>query len=191
MTYTNTDTVWLAAAFAVSSVVIGCNPSSQASEAEANDAFVKVVNVEVAPVELTDFTAYIRLTGEVEAMNDVVVSAEESGVVEQIFVDKGEYVSKGSPIAKIRDLVLRAQVEEAAAAAELARERYERQRQLWEEEQIGSEIAYLEAKYQAELQSARHELLQARLENFSFQCRMRAGSGRALRAGRWKQLSKR
>ena len=164
MTYTGTDKVWLAVAFAMGCVAIGCNPSSQASEAEANDAFVKVVNVEVAPVELTDFTAYIRLTGEVEALNDVVVSAEESGVVERIFVDKGEYVSKGSPIAKIRDRVLRAQVEEATAAAELAHERHKRQRQLWEEEQIGSEITYLEAKYQAELQAARHELLQARLE---------------------------
>ncbi|KPK64196.1 MAG: hypothetical protein AMS21_06340 [Gemmatimonas sp. SG8_38_2] len=164
MTCKETDKLWLAIAFVVSSVAIGCSPSSQASEAEANDAFIKVVNVEVAPVELSDFTAYIRLTGEVEAMNDVVVSAEESGVVEQLFVDKGQYVREGSPIAKIRDRVLRAQVEEAAAAAELARERYERQRKLWEEEQIGSEITYLEAKYQAELQAARHELLQARLE---------------------------
>jgi RND family efflux transporter MFP subunit len=164
MTYTGTDKLWLAVALAASSVAVGCDPSSQASEAEANDAFVKVVNVEVAPVELRDFTAYIRLTGEVEAMNDVVVSAEESGVVEQVFVEKGEYLRKGSPIAKVRDRVLRAQVEEAAAASELAQERFERQRQLWEEEQIGSEIAFLEARYQAELQKARHQLLQARLD---------------------------
>jgi len=164
MTYTGSDKLWLAAALTVSAVTIGCDPSSQASEAEANDEFVKVVNVEVLPVEPTDFTAYIRLTGEVEAMNDVVVSAEESGVVERLFVEKGQYVRKDEPIAKIRDRVLRAQVEEAAAAAELAKERFKRQRQLWEEEQIGSEIAYLEAKYQAELQSARYELLHARLE---------------------------
>jgi multidrug efflux pump subunit AcrA (membrane-fusion protein) len=117
MTYTGIDKLWLAVALAASSVAIGCDPSSQANEAEANDAFVKVVNVEVTPIELTDFTAYIRLTGEVEAMNDVVVSAEESGVVEQIFVKKGQYVRKGSPIAKVRDRVLRAQVEEAAAAS--------------------------------------------------------------------------
>jgi RND family efflux transporter MFP subunit len=164
MTYTGIDKLWLAVALAASSVAIGCDPSSQANEAEANDAFVKVVNVEVTPIELTDFTAYIRLTGEVEAMNDVVVSAEESGVVEQIFVKKGQYVRKGSPIAKVRDRVLRAQVEEAAAASELAQERFKRQRQLWEEEQIGSEIAFLEARYQAELQKARHQLLQARLD---------------------------
>ncbi|NIR43509.1 MAG: efflux RND transporter periplasmic adaptor subunit, partial [Gemmatimonadetes bacterium] len=62
------------------------------------------------------------------------------------------------------DDVLAAQVREAEAAARLAAERYERQRRLWEEEQIGSEIAYLEAKYQAELRAARLETLEARLE---------------------------
>ncbi len=120
--------------------------------------------MEVATIAPTDFTSYIRLTGEVEAMNDVTVSAEESGVIERYYVEKGQFVREGQPIAKIRDRVLRAQVEEARASAGLAAERYERQRQLWEEEQIGSEIAYLEAKYQAELQAARLETLEARLE---------------------------
>ncbi len=155
---------WLALASLVSATAISCSPSSQASEADASEAFATVVNVEVAGVEVTDFTAYIRLTGEVEALNDVTVSAEESGVVERFFLEKGEYVRVGTPIAKIDDRVLRAQVQEAAAAAQLADERFERQRQLWEDEQIGSEIAYLEAKYQAQLQSARHDFLQTRLD---------------------------
>jgi len=142
-----------------------CGPSGQTSEAaEANGEFVKVVNVEVVTVAPVDFTSYIRLTGEVEAMNDVTLSAEESGVIERYYVEKGSYVRRGAAIAKIRDNVLRAQVEEARAAAELAAERYERQRQLWEDDGIGSEIAYLEAKYQAELQAARLETLRARLE---------------------------
>jgi membrane fusion protein (multidrug efflux system) len=143
---------------------VGCSPSSSASEAEAGQDYTKTVNVEVAPVARTDFISYVRLTGEVEAMNDVTLSAEESGVIERFFLEKGHFVRVGDPIAKIRDNVLRAQVEEAVAAAELARERYERQRRLWEEEQIGSEIAYLEARYQADLQAARVTLLRERLE---------------------------
>jgi RND family efflux transporter MFP subunit len=153
-----------ALAMAVSLAAMSCGPSSPASEAEANDQFVKTVNVEVAPVTLSDFTAYIRLTGEVEAMYDVTVSAEESGVIERFYVEKGEFVRRGTPLAKIRDRVLRAQVQEATATAQLARERYDRQRQLWEDEEIGSEITFLEAKYQAELQAARLEVLRARLE---------------------------
>jgi RND family efflux transporter MFP subunit len=146
-------------------VVAACSPSGQASEAaEAGEEFVKTVNVEVNSVAPTDFTIYIRLTGEVEALNDVTMSAEETGVIERFFVEKGEFVRKGQAIAKIRDRVLRAQVDEAAAASQLAAERFERQRQLWEDEGIGSEIAYLEAKFQAELQVARLQTLEARLE---------------------------
>ncbi len=153
------------AALAIALSLAGCSPSSGESEAaEASNDYVKIVNVEVTNVEPTDFTSYIRLTGEVEAMNDVTLSAEESGVIERFYVEKGQFVRAGQPIAKIRDRVLRAQVEEAAASAQLAAERYERQRRLWEDEQIGSEITYLEAKYQAELQAARLETLEARLE---------------------------
>lgn len=155
---------WLGLTLVASVSVAACGPSGQASEAaEANGEYVKVVNVEVLTVAPVDFTSFIRLTGELEAMNDVTVSAEESGVIERFYVEKGSFVRKGAPIAKIRDDVLRAQVEEARAAAELAAERYERQRQLWEEERIGSEIAYLEARYQAELQAARLQTLEARL----------------------------
>ncbi|NIR45715.1 MAG: efflux RND transporter periplasmic adaptor subunit [Gemmatimonadetes bacterium] len=154
----------LAAAVAAT-LTAGCAPSGQEGEAaEAAESFVKVVNVEVSTIELSDFTTYIRLTGEVEALNDVTVSAEESGAIERFYVEKGERLRLGQPIAKIRDNVLAAQVREAEAAAKLAAERYERQRRLWEDEGIGSEIAYLETKYQAELQAARLETLEARLE---------------------------
>jgi len=155
---------WLSLIVLASAVAIGCSPASQASEANGGEEFAKVVNVEVASVVLSDFTSYINLTGEVEALNDVTVSAEESGVIERFFLEKGEYVRRGTPLAKIDDRTLKAQVEEAEAAARLAAERFERQRKLWEDEQIGSEIAFLEAKYQAELQSARHRLLETRLD---------------------------
>jgi multidrug efflux pump subunit AcrA (membrane-fusion protein) len=102
------STVSLVLALALGAMTVGCDPSSQASEAEANDQFVKVVNVEVTPITLTDFTAYIRLTGQVEALNDVIVSAEESGVIERLFVEKGALVRKGAAIAKIAPVGRRA-----------------------------------------------------------------------------------
>jgi RND family efflux transporter MFP subunit len=60
--------------------------------------------------------------------------------------------------------VLAAQVAEARAAAELAREQFERQRQLWEVEKIGSEIAFLQARANAEVAAARLATLEARLD---------------------------
>jgi RND family efflux transporter MFP subunit len=156
---------WFALSLAAVLPIAACGSSGQESEAaEANGDFVRTVNVEVATVTPIDFTSFLRLTGEVGALNDVTMSAEESGVIERFYVEKGKFVRQGTEIAKIRDRVLQAQVDEAAAASGLATERYERQRRLWEEEKIGSEITYLEAKYQAELQLARLQTLRARLQ---------------------------
>ena len=153
---------------AVSMVAASCGGSGEASEspqaAEPADEFVKVVNVEARAVEPGAFTTYVRMTGEVEAWEDVVVSAEESGAILSFVREKGSRVAAGEPIARIDDRVLRAQADEAAALAHLAAERFERQRQLWEDEEIGSEIAFLQAKYDAEAAAARSELLQARLD---------------------------
>jgi membrane fusion protein (multidrug efflux system) len=71
-------------------------------------------------------------------------------------------VRAGQPIARIDDEIIAAQVDEARASASLARERYERQRQLWEEEEIGSEIAFLQTKFDAQSADARLALLEAK-----------------------------
>ena len=165
MTNRGGSEIWLPLALAASVAAADCGPSSQASElAEANGDFVKRVNVEVVTLEPSEFTSYVRILAEVEAMSDVLVSAEESGIIETFYIEKGTAVRRGQRIAKIEDRVLRAQVKEAAAAARLADWRYERQRQLWEDEKIGSELAYQEAKQNAELQAARLENLEARLD---------------------------
>jgi RND family efflux transporter MFP subunit len=124
----------------------------------------RVVNVEVTTAVPTAFTDVIRVTGEVGALNDVTLSAEESGVIVELFRDKGAAVRAGDGLMKIDDAVLSAQVTEARAAAAVAREQYERQRRVWEEEKIGSEIALLQARSLAEGAAARLAALEARLE---------------------------
>ncbi len=135
------------------------------NEAAAVDSVigVKVVNVGVTTIEPTTFTDFIRITGELEAYSDVTVSAQEIGVITRFLVAKGDRVRRGQVIARIDSEVLTAQVVEARAAAELAQEQHDRRRRLWEDEAIGSEIAYLEAKAQAAVQAARLTTLEARL----------------------------
>jgi RND family efflux transporter MFP subunit len=162
------------AAFALASVlvagvtvsVVGCGPpdSAAASDAEANDTTgVRIVNVGVTPVTPREFVDYVRLAGEVEALHDVTVSAEESGVISAFVVLKGAWVRRGQVIARIDDAVLRGQVDEARALADIADEQFERQRRLWEDEGIGSEIAYLQTRSAASAAAARHRTLAARL----------------------------
>ncbi len=141
----------------------GCGGAGAEGSAQDRE-YVRVVNVEVAPVEPTDFSEIIHLTGTVEASQDVTLSAEESGVVEEILVDKGNRVRAGEPIFKLDDDLLQAQVDQARAVAAMAQETWERRKRLYEEDKVGSELVYLEAKYGAEQAAANLRLLEARLD---------------------------
>ncbi len=134
---------------------------SAASESQATGA--RVINVEVTPVSLSQFVDFIRITGEVDALHDVTVSAQETGAITRFFVKKGSHVDRGQAIAKIDDAVLNAQVEEARAVAQFAEQQFERQRRLWEDENMGSEITYLQARSGAAAATARLAMLEARL----------------------------
>lgn len=133
------------------------------TDSAAGSGYVKVVNVVARTVEPVGFTSYVRLTGAVEADEDVVVSSQESGAIERVLVNKGSRVRAGQALVKIDDRTLSAQVDEARANAALARERFERQRQLWEDEGIGSEITFLQTKYESQSADARLDFLEARL----------------------------
>jgi membrane fusion protein, multidrug efflux system len=124
----------------------------------------RIVSVEVLEVGAEAFTDFIQVVATVEANQDVTVSAEESGTIRELLVQKGAFVQAGQPIARIDDRVLRPQAEQAAAEAELARETWERQRRLWEEDRVGSEMAYLQARYRAETADAGARALRERLE---------------------------
>ena len=132
-------------------------------DAAASSAGARVVNAEVTPVAPSTFVQYIRVVGEVEALHDVTVSVQESGTVAAFLADKGERVVRGQPVTRISAELLGAQVEEAQALADVAAERYERQRRLWQQQRIGTEIALLELKAQAASSAARLKVLETRL----------------------------
>jgi len=154
---------WWAATVAAGAVAGAACAATEGETTPADSAAVRVVNVEVERLAYGDFTDWIRITGEVAAMHDVTLAAEEGGRVERFPVAKGRAVAAGQVIAELDDDVLRAQVEEARAQADLAREQHERQRRLWVEEGLGTELAWLQAKSQAEASAARLATLEARL----------------------------
>lgn len=147
-------------------VVVGCSggEAQEATGAAGGEPVVRIINVQTIQVDPREFTEFIALTGTLEASRDIEVAAEESGVIRELFVDKGTRVRVGQPIARIDDQVLRAQYDQARSEAALAQETYERQRRLWEDERIGTEIAYLRAKYGAQTADANARMLRARLE---------------------------
>ncbi len=136
---------------------------SQGTEA-VTETRSRVVNVEVRPVEPRMFERRVRLTGVATAMHDVVVSAEESGVVRRIIQDKGGRVRAGQPILELDDEILQAQVRTARAQAEQADDVWQRRKVLFEGDGIGSELSYQEARFLAEQSQGNLAVLEARLE---------------------------
>ena len=130
---------------------------------EAAEDYRRVVNVEVERVEGRDFTNTIRLTGVALAMRDVMVSAEEAGVVRRVLLDKGSPVRAGNAILRLDDAVLKPQVQAAAAKAEYDEEVWQSRKRLYEQDGIGSELAYHEARNTAEQSRGNLAALQARL----------------------------
>jgi membrane fusion protein, multidrug efflux system len=153
------------AVLGLAATVAACGGEGHAAVASAEgEAPARTISVETETVQSSAFTDFVRIVGSVAANRDVVVAAEESGIIRQLFVEKGARVRAGQPIARIDDTVLRAQWERAESQARLAEETWERQRRLWEEERIGSEINYLNAKYGARTARASASELKARLD---------------------------
>ncbi len=153
-----------ALAAACLALATSCSPGGDSSAATAAGGAVKLIDVELEALAPTTFEEYIRLTGTVQAEQDVLLSAEESGRVERFDADKGDRVRRGQALAKIDDELLRTAVAEAEAESALATEQYERQRAVWEEQRIGTEIAYLERKRRAAQSAAVLQGLRTRLE---------------------------
>ena len=141
----------------------GDSENPDMDQTETASLAVKTVNVTVVEVEPSSFTDFIRVAGQVEGRQDVMVSAEEMGPVSRVLVEKGQRVRRGQVILRLESSVLESQVAEAEAQAELSREQHERQRRLWEDEGIGTEMSYLQARYQADMQAARLNVLRTRL----------------------------
>lgn len=166
--------VWTAAALLAASLALigaGCVPPTdtvaadepeQESSSLAAAVGARVVNVEVTPVQTTTFVQYVRVVGEVEPLHDVTVSAEEAGTITAFLVTKGDRLTRGQAVTRISSDLLDAQLEEARAILDIATERYQRLRRLWDDERIGTEIALLEAKSQVQTGAARLKVLETR-----------------------------
>lgn len=116
--------------------------------------------VTVASVETTDFEHYVEIQGSIEADDMVDVTSETSGRIISLKVKEGDPVRKGQLVAELDLEVLKKQIAELETSLDLANTVYERQKRLWDQN-IGSELQYLEAKNNK-------ERLEKGLETLSF-----------------------
>ncbi len=108
------------------------------------------------------FKHFAQVQGNVATDENIVIYPEFSGILTSVRVDEGQQVSKGQILATIDDGGLTNQLAELEAQARLAKTTFERQERLWEQN-IGSEIQYLEAKTNYEALQSSVSRLEAQL----------------------------
>lgn len=119
--------------------------------------------VKTAPLERKDFYHYVEVQGTVTADDYVDVSAEVAGRILSLNVKEGQAVKKGQLIATIDPEATKKQIAELETGIELAQTVYERQKRLWDQ-QIGSEIQFLQAKNNVDRLNKNLELLNLQLK---------------------------
>ncbi len=137
-------------------------------EGQLSDMGEQVENRSGTMVTVTDiktgpFDHYFRINGSLEAVREAMISPEINGQLKKIHVSKGQRVERGQPVARLNTSVLENNIEELKTNLNLARTVYKRQKSLWDQ-QIGSEIQYLEAKNAYESLRSRLGSLESQLE---------------------------
>ncbi|MGF1585917.1 MAG: efflux RND transporter periplasmic adaptor subunit [Bacteroidales bacterium] len=121
------------------------------------------IRVEVGEIQPVEFDHYFRINGSVEAVRDAIISPETNGQIRQIAVNRGDNVTAGQVVARLNTSVIENNIEEVKTNLRLAETRYERQKGLWEQ-QIGSEMQYLEARNAYEGLQSTLKSLESQLE---------------------------
>ncbi len=118
--------------------------------------------VKVDTLKGTQFVHYIDIQGTIDSDENIMVSPEMPGIITAIHVKEGDRVSRGTLLANMDASALSNTLEEVKTSLALATTAYEKQKRLWDQN-IGSEIQYLQAKTQKESLENRVKTIEAQI----------------------------
>ena len=130
-----TITIVLLVAFSIS----GCDNQDSIANTASNKAEDPAIPVSIVTVEPVTLRDVIFLPGETEAWQDVKVASNAAGRVEWIGPREGQPVKKGQLLAKIEVSALKAALDHAEAAYQLAEDLCQRRRRLYKNKIIAKE----------------------------------------------------
>src|SRR6267154_2673117 len=157
------DGFWVAAALAIA--VGACSKSKAAAGGGGGAAGGAPMGlpVEVVVARMDTVRDEIAATGQIEAVQSIDLRPEVDGRIVEIVIREGQEVEQGTPLFKVDDAQLRAQVAQLEAQRDLAQQALARAKDL--AQQNASSTADLE-KAEAEMRSAQaqYDLQRIRLE---------------------------
>ena len=119
----------------------------------------KYIVVGFEEIKKKPFTHYLQVQGKIDSDKNVEVSSSVGGSVDHVYVVKGQQVQKGAVLAKTDGDQLLKGIQEVDKSLELASQLYDKQKRLWDQ-QIGTEVQYLQAKNQKEALESKKSTMQ-------------------------------
>ena len=116
---------------------------SKIAALDTSKVYDVVTSLEVTPGV---FLHYFDVFGAVEADKSINLYTTASGTVEKIYVKNGQRVNKGQLLLSLDTDLMMSSLAELENGLELAKTVFEKQQRLWMDQQIGSEIQFLQAK---------------------------------------------
>lgn len=114
-------------------------------------------------ISKSTFRRFTEIQGNVEPAKINQISSETGGRIVRLYVQEGDQVKAGQVLAALDMEPVQKQLEEIESAYALAQDVYNRQQRLWDQ-QIGSEIQYLQAKNNKERLEKSMATLKAQLK---------------------------
>lgn len=105
--------------------------------------------VTVVPAVVDTFKHYFEVYGNVDVKRNALLIPESQGAVKEILAEEGDRVSKGQVILRLDNELIKKNIAEVNTNYDLAKSLFDRQERLWNQN-IGSEVQYLEAKNRKE-----------------------------------------
>ena len=153
--------LYLFSMFLFSLFLISCGEDADETGGENTR---QAVNVEIDTLKAQNFTDFINVVGTVKPVQSAKLSLSEGGIIGFYSKEKGDYAAKGDIIMELENDVLKANLEAAKARYDLAQTNFKKQEAVYNDN-INSEIQYLEAKSNRDQAKADYEMLQARYNN--------------------------
>lgn len=128
------------------------------------DTTTRLLQVTAIAAQRQKFERYFEVYGTIEAEKNAQLYAETGGLITEILVKEGQQVAAGTVLVTLDGTVLLRNIDEVKTQLSLVAALFAKQERLWNQ-QIGSEVQYLEAKN-------RKESLESRLATLEAQHRM-------------------
>jgi membrane fusion protein (multidrug efflux system) len=129
----------------------------------ALDSTRRLTTITTMTLKSAPFDHFFQVYGTIEASKSISIFPETSGIIKRIAVDEGQQVAAGQLLLEMDGKIIEKNINEVETSLDLATTLYEKQKKLWLEEKIGSEVQYLQAKNNKESLESRLATLREQL----------------------------